>query len=133
MGGGEARDRWGSVSRGDLGLAWPFWVAAAQAENHFSRDKLASLCVKKRSTCMVETTPGIVVDPAVRFGKPVIQGTRIPVALVLEKLAGGMTPAMLRQEYDLETKDILAALCYAAILVAGEVLHTPPQSPALRQ
>jgi uncharacterized protein (DUF433 family) len=71
---------------------------------------------------MVEITPGIVVDPAVRFGKPVIQGTRIPVALVLEKLAGGMTPAMLTQEYDLETKDILAALRYAAVLVAGEEL-----------
>ncbi len=71
---------------------------------------------------MVEITPGIVVDPAVRFGKPVIQGTRISVALVLEKLAGGMTPAMLTQEYDLETKDILAALRYAAILVAGEEL-----------
>jgi len=69
---------------------------------------------------MMEITPGIVVDPAVRFGKPVIQGTRIPVALVLEKLAGGMTPAMLTQEYDLETKDILATLRYAAVLVAGE-------------
>jgi uncharacterized protein (DUF433 family) len=69
---------------------------------------------------MVEIAPRIVVDPAVRFGKPVIQGTRIPVALVLEKLAGGMTPPMLTQEYDLETKDILAALRYAAALVAGE-------------
>ena len=69
---------------------------------------------------MVEIAPRVVVDPGVRFGKPVIEGTRIPVALVLEKLAGGMTPAMLTQEYDLETKDILAALRYAAVLVAGE-------------
>jgi uncharacterized protein (DUF433 family) len=64
---------------------------------------------------MVEITPGIVVDPAVRFGSPVIQGTRIPVALVLEKLAGRMTPAMLTQEYDLAAKEIQAALHFAAV------------------
>ena len=52
--------------------------------NHVNGGNAASRWVKKRSMCMVEITPGIVVDPAVRFGKPVIQGTRIPVALVLE-------------------------------------------------
>ena len=40
---------------------------------------------------MTEITPRIAVDETVRFGKPVIAGTRVPVALVVAKLAGGMT------------------------------------------
>jgi uncharacterized protein (DUF433 family) len=35
---------------------------------------------------MTEIAPRIVVDPAVRFGRPVIRGTRVPVALVMCKL-----------------------------------------------
>ena len=30
-------------------------------------------------------------DPSIMMGKPVIAGTRVPVDLVLGKLAGGMT------------------------------------------
>ena len=71
---------------------------------------------------MVEIAPGIVVDPAVRFGKPTIRGTRVPVALVLAQLAGGMTAASLQEEYQLQPEDIQAALHYAARLVAGEEL-----------
>ena len=33
----------------------------------------------------------IISDPKIMFGKPVIRGTRIPVELVLEKLANGET------------------------------------------
>jgi len=40
---------------------------------------------------MKEISPGIVADRGVRFGKPVIKGTRVPVDLVVGKLAGGMT------------------------------------------
>ena len=39
----------------------------------------------------MEIAPRISVDERVRFGKPVIAGTRVPVDLVLGKLAGGMT------------------------------------------
>ena len=39
---------------------------------------------------MKEIAPGIIVDREVRFGKPVIKGTRVPVDLVIGKLAGGM-------------------------------------------
>ena len=65
---------------------------------------------------MVEIAPRIVIDPAVRFGKPIIRGTRVPVALILAKLAGGM----LVEEYDLSQADILAALHYAAERLAEE-------------
>jgi len=42
---------------------------------------------------MVRLGPRIVADPKVCFGKPVIEGTRVPVELVLGQLAGGMTVA----------------------------------------
>ena len=69
---------------------------------------------------MTEITPGIVVDEAVRFGKPVIKGTRVPVDLVVGKLAGGMTIDQVAQEYDLSHEDVLNALKYAARSVAEE-------------
>ena len=64
--------------------------------------------------------PRIVADPSVRFGRPVIEGTRVPVDLVLAKLGSGMTPDELAQEYDLTIDDIRAALAYAASVLANE-------------
>jgi hypothetical protein len=40
-------------------------------------------------TMAVEIVPGVTTDPQIAFGKPVIAGTRVPVALVLGQLAGG--------------------------------------------
>jgi uncharacterized protein (DUF433 family) len=57
----------------------------------------------------------IIVDPNICFGKPVIRGTRIWVALIVENLAEGLTEDELLQEYPgLERDDIRAALAYAA-------------------
>jgi uncharacterized protein (DUF433 family) len=59
--------------------------------------------------------------PDVMFGKPVIRGTRIPVELILRKLAAGQTPdEILRQHPRLTLEDIRAAQAYAADVVAGE-------------
>lgn len=60
-----------------------------------------------------EVAPRIVVDPNVRFGRPVIQGTRVPVELILGKLTGGMTPEAVATEYDITVDDVHAALRYA--------------------
>ncbi len=38
----------------------------------------------------VTIAPRIVVDSDIRFGKPVIEGTRVPVHLLVGQLAGGM-------------------------------------------
>ncbi|MBU4533422.1 MAG: DUF433 domain-containing protein [Firmicutes bacterium] len=38
---------------------------------------------------MKEISPGIVIDPDIKGGKPVIKGTRVPVDLFLGWLAGG--------------------------------------------
>ena len=71
----------------------------------------------------VEIAPRIVVDPAVRFGKPIIQGTRVPVELVVAKLAGGMTVEEVSEEYDITRKDIRAALGYAARVLSSEEIR----------
>lgn len=53
--------------------------------------------------------------PGVRSGKPVIKGTRITVADVLEYLAGGMTPNEILADFpDLTAADIEAVLAFAA-------------------
>lgn len=64
--------------------------------------------------------PNITVDKKVRFGKPVIAGTRVPVDLVVGKIAGGMTVEEVAKEYDLTKKQVHVALKYAAELVAQE-------------
>ncbi len=78
----------------------------------------------------VEIAPRIVVDKKVRFGKPVIQGTRVPVELVLGKLAGGMTTEAVMQEYELTREDLLAVLSYASRLVAQEQVRAVPSPVA---
>ncbi|KKT29883.1 hypothetical protein A3G55_01725 [Candidatus Giovannonibacteria bacterium RIFCSPLOWO2_12_FULL_44_25] len=69
-----------------------------------------------------EIADGIVLNPDVKFGKPIIKGTRVPVDLVVGKIAGGMTFEEIMTEYDLTKDQILAALRYAASLVAEEKL-----------
>lgn len=69
---------------------------------------------------MREIAPGITVDQDRAFGRPVIRGTRVPVALVVGKLAGGMTVEDVAREYDLEREDVLAALSYATRLLNAE-------------
>lgn len=71
---------------------------------------------------VLELSPGVVVDPDVRFGKPVIKGTRVPVELVIGKLAGGMTAEEIAEEYGITQGDVLAALGYAARILASEVV-----------
>lgn len=68
----------------------------------------------------MEIAPGIVVDKDIRFGKPVIKGTRVPVELVLSELASGTSFDELMDEYGLNREDILVALGYAASIVASE-------------
>lgn len=68
----------------------------------------------------MEIAPRIIVDEKIRFGKPVIKGTRVPVALILGKLAGGMTYEAVMEEYEITREDILAALDYAARMLSEE-------------
>jgi uncharacterized protein (DUF433 family) len=57
----------------------------------------------------------IAVDPAVRFGKPCVRGTRISVGDVLGYLAGGMSEGQILGDFpQLTSDDIRACLAYAA-------------------
>ena len=68
----------------------------------------------------MEIAPRISVDENVRFGKPVITGTRVPVDLIIGKLAGGMTYEEVMAEYEITREDILAVLDYAAKVISSE-------------
>ena len=65
----------------------------------------------------------IEVDPGKLGGKPVVRGTRIPVSLVVEFVASGMSADEIIREYpELTEEDVRAALLYAAKLVEKEVV-----------
>jgi uncharacterized protein (DUF433 family) len=57
----------------------------------------------------------IVIDPAIRFGKPCVRGTRITVGEVLGFLAeGGSETELINDFPQLTHEDVLACLGFAA-------------------
>jgi len=70
-----------------------------------------------------EVFPGITVNPLVRFGKPVVQGTRVPVDVLVGKVASGMSVEAVADEYGVTPADVRAALGYAAQRLAEEMVH----------
>jgi uncharacterized protein (DUF433 family) len=70
---------------------------------------------------MEEPMDRITMDPEILSGKPVIKGTRIPVYLVIELLANGMTEKEILLQYPTLIKaDIKAALVYASKCLENE-------------
>jgi uncharacterized protein (DUF433 family) len=66
----------------------------------------------------------VISNPKVMLGKPVIKGTRLPVALIVEKVAYGATLGDLRLDYPFLTEDdVRAALLYAAKRLSLEEIH----------
>ena len=73
------------------------------------------ICPAGRYTTSVGLGERIVIDPAVRGGKPCVRGTRITVYDVLEYLAGGMTEAQVLADFPaLAAEDLRACLAFAA-------------------
>lgn len=69
----------------------------------------------------------ITVDPAVMGGVPCLRGLRIPVATVVNMVAGGMTAQQIVDELPpLELDDIAAALRFAADAVADREIPLQP-------
>ena len=68
----------------------------------------------------------ITIDPAICHGKPVIQGTRVPVSIILGSISAGMSFEQIEREYDVTADDIRAALAYANALVDEERHHALP-------
>ncbi len=70
---------------------------------------------RARMTRMSDLLSRIEINPEVMVGKPVIRGTRIPVEIILEKMAAGLTPEDLLLSYPrLTAEDVSAALLFAA-------------------
>jgi len=70
----------------------------------------------------MEVYPGITMDPAIRFGKPCITGTRIDVATVLGRFAAGDKIEEIQEDYQLTRNQVMAALAYATHVAE----HLPP-------
>jgi len=66
----------------------------------------------------------IELDPRKCHGRPVIRGTRVPVAIITGSLAGGMSIETVAREYDITVEDIQAALAYVTALIDNE-MHFP--------
>jgi len=63
----------------------------------------------------------ITIHPEICHGKPCIQGTRIPVDIILELLEHGLTfPEILEEYPQLEKADIQACIAFARRVVESE-------------
>ncbi len=69
----------------------------------------------------------ITIAPAVMGGVPCLRGLRIPVATVVNMVAGGMTAQQIVDELPpLEIEDVAAALRFAADAVADREIPLQP-------
>ncbi|MBI5863319.1 MAG: DUF433 domain-containing protein [Planctomycetes bacterium] len=63
---------------------------------------------------------GIEISAEKCHGRPVIAGTRVPVAIITGSIAGGMSVEDVAREHDLSTDDVRAAFAYVTELVDAE-------------
>jgi uncharacterized protein (DUF433 family) len=66
----------------------------------------------------------VVSNPEVMMGKPVVEGTRVTVDLILEKIALGESMEQIVAAHPSLTRDgVLAAVKYAADILRSDVIH----------
>jgi uncharacterized protein (DUF433 family) len=71
----------------------------------------------------MEIRPRISVDQDICHGRPVVSGTRMRVADILEMLAEGATQAEILADFDyIKAEDIAACLAFAAEAVGHRVI-----------
>ena len=69
----------------------------------------------------------ISVDPAIQHGKPCLKGMRVPVYVILEALATGLSTEDVQREFGpMPREALLACLSYAALLANEEELVRQP-------
>jgi uncharacterized protein (DUF433 family) len=74
-----------------------------------------------------EAAAHIQIDPEVAHGQACVRGTRIPVSVVLDCLAAGMSEAEILGDYPtLSIEGIRAATAYGAKLAREEILPLSP-------
>src|SRR3954452_22908549 len=59
-------------------------------------------------------TDRFAIDPAVCHGRPVVRGTRTPVTVILDALAGGDSFETIQRDYDITADDIRACIAFAS-------------------
>ena len=97
-------------------------LAAAPCGNGFAFAVPAGQTV----TVTSEQMAVISADPAVMHGQAVIAGTRIPVSVILDCVAAGMTTGQITAEYPTVTAaGVRAAAAYGAALAREELLPIP--------
>lgn len=64
-----------------------------------------------------DITPGVVSDPDILGGRPVLRNRRIAVSQLVDQLAGGMTLDEMRTDYQLSDDEVRALLNYIAQVV----------------
>jgi len=68
--------------------------------------------------------PRIVADPDIMLGKPVVEGTRITVELILEKLSCGETVEQIVSAHpNLTREGVFAAIKYAVHVLRLDVVY----------
>jgi uncharacterized protein (DUF433 family) len=91
-------------------------LGSITSENNFIYPKIQNIIMDR-----------IEIDPKKLGGKPVIKGTRIPVYLILEMLANGMSIEEILREYpELTEEDIKDAIKYASQILSKEDLYEVP-------
>ena len=67
----------------------------------------------------------IQINPKICHGKAHIKGTRIPVSIILDNLADGLSEEEIIQSYPpLVTDDIKASIAYASEIVREKIIPT---------
>ena len=66
------------------------------------------------------------IDPKICHGKPVIRGTRAPVTVVLDALAGGDSFETLMEDYRITSQDIRACIAFASQEIGQQSYHPLP-------
>lgn len=77
----------------------------------------------------IEIFPGVIVDPQIVHGRPVVAGTRVPVETVVGALAGGSSFEEVIADYHLTDQQIRAALGYATQMLNATNGRTEPLVP----
>jgi uncharacterized protein (DUF433 family) len=73
-----------------------------------------------------EISQGITIDPSVMGGKPVIKGTRLPVDLILAKLAANHNLDDLLSDYpELTIEQVKDCIRYAVTIVESKKRKPP--------
>jgi uncharacterized protein (DUF433 family) len=65
----------------------------------------------------------ILIDSKICHGRPVIRGTRTPVTVILDALAGGNSFETIQREYSITADDIRASVSFASAELGAYSYH----------